>query len=104
VKRRSQSHIGRTRIAAAKILTENLGFEVRPEEISVATGRNRSDWRMDVYRWELFGTNSYGSPVVAGCWERLTDFVKIAKVRGCFITDDREITYKEVKNAKKLGH
>lgn len=89
--KRDKYHIGRVRIAAAKILSENLGFEVRPEHIQPASGRARTDWRLDLYRWEIF-TYDNGVPVVAGCWERLTDFVKVAKSRGCLIRYG-EVTY-----------
>jgi len=89
MRRLNAYHIGRIRIAAAKILSKNLGFAVYPEQISPATGRNRSDWRMDVYRWELF-THNGRLPVVVGSWDRLTDFVRRAKLEGCHI-DDGEV-------------
>lgn len=89
-----KNHIGKTRIAAAKILSKQLGFEVRPEDIIVASGQYK---KMDVYRWELFGFNN-GIRVWAGSWERLTDFVKVAKAKGCFINDERIITYGKSSN------
>ncbi len=74
------------RLKAVAIL--NAAFpewDVRPEDISSTMGRWGSDPRFDVYRWELFTRlkrrNSHdGSelPVVAGCWDTLTEFVKQA--------------------------
>lgn len=92
-------HVGRTRRRAADILNKNFpDWDVRPEDIQPATGRWRTDWRLDVYRWELFSRlkqrNSYdGSelPVVCGSYERLKDFVKMATKYGCHVNDDREI-------------
>lgn len=84
--RNGSRHCGRLRVAAAKILTDNLGFDVNPEDIQPATGRYRTDWRQDVYRWELFANNGR-LPVVAGCWDTLTRFVREAKRRGCRIED-----------------
>lgn len=86
-------HCGRLRIRAAKILSTGFGWEVFPDEIRPATGRWRTDWRMDVYRWELF-TRKDGNPnmpYVAGCWESLTDFVKQAATNGFHVSDDRVI-------------
>jgi len=85
-------HIGRLRIKAAKILTENLGFEIRPEEICPLTGSWRTDTRHDIYRWELF-SHKNGVPFVAGCWSSLTDFVKqVSEKDGkCYVNSDREI-------------
>lgn len=89
--RRNKHHIGRLRIRAAAILTKGFGFEVLPSDIQPATGSNRTDWRQDVYRWELFTRNASGSPVVCGCWDTLTDFVKAAAVQGFHVDSDREI-------------
>lgn len=83
-------HIGRLRIAAAKILSKGFGFEVYPEDIKPATGRPRTDWTQDIYRWELFARNG-SMPVVCGSWLTLTDFVKQAKKAGFHVNDDREI-------------
>lgn len=75
-------HIGRTRIKAAQILSQGLGFEVKPEDIKPATGAWRTNWRLDVYRWELFTKDEMGRPIVAGCWETLTEFNKHAGKNG----------------------
>ncbi len=96
MKRRAH-HIGRLRVRAAAILNENFPrWDVRPEDIKPATGSWRTDWRNDVYRWELFtrtkplpGLNSM--PVVCGCWETLTQFVKDAAKKGCCVNDHSEI-------------
>lgn len=98
-RRYTQHTIGKLRIRAAKILNENFPeWDVRPEDIRPATGRWRSDFRMDVYRWELFSRlkqrSSYDRselPIVCGCWETLTEFVKEASKNGCHVTKDREI-------------
>lgn len=97
--RNGSRHIGKLRIKTAKILNDNFpDWDVRPEDIQPATGRWRTDWRMDVYRWELFSRlrqrNSHdGSelPVVCGCWDTLTVFVKEASKTGCHVTKDMEI-------------
>lgn len=88
--RRSAHHIGRVRIAAAKILTAGFGFQVDPEDIKPATGSYRTDWRADVYRWELFARNG-SLPVVCASWMTLTEFVKKAKRKGFHVNDDSEI-------------
>ena len=84
-------HVGRVRIAAAKILSESLGFNVAPEEIRPQSGAWRTDHRLDVYRWELFTHSSPGMPFVAGCWERLTEFVSNSKKSGGCHYHDGEI-------------
>lgn len=86
--RRRASHIGRLRIAAADILSRDLGFRVDPSDIKPATGAWRTDWRLDVYRWELFTRDDNNRYVVAGCWETLTEFVKQSKQHGCYMHDD----------------
>lgn len=83
---RRQHQIGRLRIKAAKLLTRDLGFDVRPEDIKPASGHYRTDMRADVYRWELF-SYSKGIPVVAGCWETLTNFVVLAKTKKIILHD-----------------
>lgn len=98
VKRRAH-HIGRLRIRAAAILNKNFPkWDVHPEDIVPATGSWRIDWRNDVYRCELFtrtkvdltaGLNSM--PVVCGCWETLTEFVKQAAKHGCVVNEHSEI-------------
>jgi hypothetical protein len=84
-------HVGRLRIAAADILSSGFGFRVEPSDIKPATGAYRTDWRQDVYRWELFAKNDRGIPVICGCWETLTQFVKVARRDGFHITADDEI-------------
>jgi hypothetical protein len=47
---------------------------------------------MDVYRWELFAAKKTGGPVVLGCWQTLTDFVRLAAKHGIGLdTRDLEI-------------
>lgn len=90
---RRKHHIGRLRIKAAKFLTRDFGFEVLPEHIDPASGYYRTDIRADVYRWELFTRDTRnGMPIVAGCWETLTSFVKLA-ASNKIIIDDGEITF-----------
>ena len=92
MRRRNKHHVGRVRIAAAKILAANFpDLDVRPEDISPASGRNRTDWRLDIYRWELFTRTKDGLPAIFGSWERLTDFVRRARKNGCDINSDSEI-------------
>ncbi len=101
--RRNKHHIGRLRIQAAKILARNFpDLDISPEDISPATGRNRSDWRMDVYRWELFTRTKLGRPKVVGCWETLTNFVKLATIHGCHISDGEIHLGKPVKSRKLI--
>lgn len=84
--RRKKNHIGRLRIAAANILSDGLGFTVYPEDIVPATGRHRSDWRQDVFRWEVFTHN--GRPFVFHSWVTLTEFVKKARIAGFQVDRD----------------
>jgi hypothetical protein len=56
-------------------------WKTQPEDISPATGAWRTNWRLDVYRWELYASNGK-FPVVLGCWQRLTDFVRFGKKYG----------------------
>lgn len=80
-------HIGRTRIAAAEILSKSLGEKVYPDDIQPATGSYRTCSYHDVYRWELFGRG-----FIAGCWETLTEFVRRSReLGGCHINRDGEI-------------
>lgn len=91
--RNGSKHVGRLRIKAAKILSAGLGWEVDPSDIRPATGRWRTDWRLDVYRWELFSyiDGNTNRPFAAGCWESLTEFVRLAAKNG-FTVEDREIS------------
>lgn len=78
--RGGSKHIGRTRQRLAKILSECLELDCRPEDLKPATGRWRTDWRMDTYRWEVFTRTKAGMVFVAGCWESMSDCVKAGKV------------------------
>ncbi len=100
--RRNKYHVGRLRIRAAAILAKAFPeWDVRPEDIKPVTGRSRTDWRIDVYRWELFTRlkrrNSYDRselPVVCGCWLTLTKFVKEASKSGCHVSRmDPDVIY-----------
>jgi hypothetical protein len=76
-------HVGRTRIAAAKILSRGLGLQIDPEDIAPATGSYRTCQYHDVFRWELHRVDMW-----AGCWETLTNFVKQSRrLGGCHIKD-----------------
>jgi hypothetical protein len=74
-------HIGRIRTRLAKIISRDLGIDCQPEHLRPATGSWRTDWRLDVYRWEVFARTKSGQPFVAGCWESMTDCVKAGAVR-----------------------
>jgi len=88
------NHIGRLRIRAAAILRANFPtWDVRPEDITPATGSWRTDIRLDVYRWELFSRTLSGYPIVCGCWDTLTKFVREAAKHGCYVTKDDIIYY-----------
>lgn len=92
MRRYGKHHVGRLRIRAAKILNDNFpDWDVRPEDISPATGRCRSDWRQDIYRWELFTKTRTGLPVVCGSWDTLTRFVRLAAKHGCTLNANDEI-------------
>lgn len=76
-------HVGRSRIALAKLLNRVFPeWDVQPEDIKPATGRSRTDWRMDIYRWELFTRTKTGLPVVLACWETIGDFLKGCRPSG----------------------
>ena len=80
-------HVGRIRIAAAKILNKAIpDIQVDPEDIFPATGRHRTDWRQDVYRREVFARRGR-MPWVAQSWQRLTEFVSNANAGGKVIVD-----------------
>jgi len=84
-------HVGRIRIAAAKILNSALpDIRVEPEDIKPSTGRHRTDWRQDTVRWEVFASSKDRRvPYVAQSWQRLTEFVRNAKSGGV-VTVDRD--------------
>lgn len=91
-KKINKHHVGRLRIKAAEILRKQFPeWDVQPEDISPATGSYRSDWRQDVYRWELFTRTHDGNPVVCGSWDTLTRFVALAAKFGCSCNKDSEI-------------
>jgi hypothetical protein len=90
-------HVGRVRIAAAAILSDGLGFKVNPEDIKPIVGAYKSSL-YDVFRWELFATDGRGVPVVLGCWDTLTLFVREAKLYG-FHVDDGTIHINEKNSA-----
>jgi hypothetical protein len=79
------------RVRVAAILAAHFPeWHVEPGDIRPATGRWRTDWKLDVYRWELYacrrhpdGTPNRNMPVVAGCWETLTEFARLAGKYGC---------------------
>lgn len=76
-------HIGKTRIAAAKLITQYTDLDVKPEDIQPATGRCRTDWRQDIYRWEIFTKTKLGCNWVGASWQRLTEFVRETRKSGC---------------------
>lgn len=85
-------HVGRLRIAAAEILNKALPeVHFEPDDIVPATGRCRSDWRQDIYRWEVFAR--YKPPLTiawAGqSWQTLTEFVRNAR-NGGKVTIDKD--------------
>jgi hypothetical protein len=89
---KNKRHIGRLRIRAAKILSENFPeWDVQPEDIRPATGSWRTCPYHDVYRWELYTRTKTGMPVVCGCWSTLTLFVKLASKYGCHLSRDGTI-------------
>jgi hypothetical protein len=78
-------HIGRTRIRAANLIDKHFpDWKCQPEDISPATGAWRTNWRLDVYRWELYASKASDAnfPVVLGCWQTLTDFVRFGRKNG----------------------
>lgn len=91
--RGGSKHVGRLRIRAAKLLSENLGFRVHPEDIVPTTGAYRTNTWFDGYSWEVFSQDANGRPVVFGCWETLTKWLPEASKRGVHINADREIAY-----------
>ena len=78
--RGGSQHIGRVRIRLAKIISRDLGIDCKPEDLKPATGSYRTDWRQDVYRWEVFSKTKSGLPFVAGCWDSMSDCVKAGSV------------------------
>ena len=92
--RNGSRHCGRIRIAAAEILSKTFpGLDVQPEDVYPATGRARTDWRLDLYRWELFARyKGTRQPFVAASYQLLSEFVRNAKAgHPVTIDKDREI-------------
>ena len=84
-------------------LLQEAGFEAE-SEINVTTGYWRSQ---DVYRWDVAGKIG-GIPHSYGCWQTLTEFVRLAKKFGVgFDTKYGEVwayeTDKDVKTKTSIG-
>lgn len=94
--RRRRSHVGRLRLEISKLLSEHFGFDIPAEDISPVTGF----WlHEDVYRWEVFSRRPGSElPIMLGCWETMTVFVRDAKRFG-FVVDNatKEIYAHETK-------
>ena len=73
-------HIGRTRIRLAKILSECLGLNCEPEDLSPTQGRYRCDKTLDIYTWEVFTKTKSGIGFVAGSFSTMGDCVKAGAV------------------------
>jgi hypothetical protein len=85
-----------TRKKLAKILRDCLGFDCEWDDLRPAKGAWRTNWRLDVYRWELYCQKD-GQPFVAGCWWTMTECVKAGAVE----YDKKEM---EIYPVKKLPH
>lgn len=84
---------------AAGLLTTALGYDVDPDEISPALGGCRSE---DVYRWEVFTYNERDMPRIFGCWQTLTEFVRLGIKYGITVDHkDREVDANEPPEARK---
>jgi hypothetical protein len=68
-----------TRKKLAKILRDCLGVDCEWDDLRPAKGAWRTNWRLDVYRWELYCQKD-GQPFVAGCWWTMTECVKAGAV------------------------
>ena len=77
---RPRDAVGKTRIKLAKIVSECLGIECKPEDLQPAKGANRTNKMLDIYAWEVFAKHHNGVPFVAGCFETMTECVKAGKV------------------------
>jgi hypothetical protein len=85
-------HIGRFRIAAAKLITQYTDLDVSPEDIKPVTGSYRTSIYHDVYRWEVFTKKKIGHVWVGASWQRLGEFVQeTRRAGGCHYNDDREL-------------
>jgi hypothetical protein len=73
-------HIGRVRIRLAEILSECLGLDCQPEDLSPTQGEYRVNKSHDIYSWEVFTQTKAGLTFVAGSWDTMTDCVKAGKV------------------------
>lgn len=72
---------------AAEILSTTFpDWDITAEDIYPVTGFWK---RVDVYRWEAYFhlkkvySNGNRIPMSIGCWENLTEFVKLASKYGC---------------------
>jgi hypothetical protein len=66
------------RIQAAALIDKHFpDWKCQPEDISPATGSWRTNWKLDVYRWEMRVYDGRFTHVV-GCWQTLTEFVRLA--------------------------
>lgn len=85
--RRDARTVGTLRIKLCAMLiaafkAQNIELVLTPDRIQPAQGRNRTDRRMDVYRWEAFGkiVVAGGSPGGISCtidsWDTVTDCVR----------------------------
>jgi hypothetical protein len=86
---------GRLRFAAAELLTEEIGEYVDPTSIDPVRGFYLKE---DVYRWEVYPFPVPGTPfqLIYGCWQTLTEFVKLGKKNGIAIDHkQQEIFAKE---------
>jgi hypothetical protein len=72
----------------ASILRDCLGVDCEWDDLNPAKGSWRTNWKLDVYRWEVTCTKD-GQPFVAGCWWTMTECVKAGAVR--FDKKDMEI-------------
>ena len=87
-KRYNAGTVGKLRLRVARILAKQFPeLDIRPEDMRPATGRWRSDRRLDVYRWEVFTRSRDGLNVIFGCWDTMTQFAKDAAKAGCHLSD-----------------
>lgn len=79
MRRRYDAHtVGATRWRLAARLAE-VGLAAAPEDLRPAQGRERSDWRLDIHRWDGFATTTDGRyGLIAGAtvglssWDTMT--------------------------------
>ncbi len=82
--RRSKHSVGKTRIALAKMIGEQLHCHIDPEKI----WRNSTPWaaRMDLARWGCDALRSDGRTVNIHSWDRMGSIVKSGKI--CVVGKD----------------